>query len=191
MVEQQKKKRFALFLIKCDSEFVKKVNGGYFNIFVSTCGEDGEQWDLFRVIYQMKVADTRAMSSFSDQLGDMDQRYAAALDMTARELQTIARHEANVNQYAEKFEKLAWGKVLTSLPENPAEKITPEIAKELFASFNEELEAAYRKQISWVIPDPKLRDQTKILLSQTLMLVCTEFYEINRFGLGENTFNAR
>uniref|UniRef100_M4CEA7 Exocyst subunit Exo70 family protein n=1 Tax=Brassica campestris TaxID=3711 RepID=M4CEA7_BRACM len=149
MVEQQKKKRFALFLIKCDSEFVKKVNGGYFNIFVSTCGEDGEQWDLFRV------------------------------------------HEANVNQYAEKFEKLAWGKVLTSLPENPAEKIKPEIAKELFASFNEELEAAYRKQISWVIPDPKLRDQTKILLSQTLMLVCTEFYEINRFGLGENTFNAR
>ncbi|CAF1705752.1 unnamed protein product [Brassica napus] len=58
MLEQQKKKRFALFLTKCDSEFVKKVNGGYFNIFVSTCGEDG---------------------------------YAAALDMTARELQTIAK----------------------------------------------------------------------------------------------------
>lgn len=50
MLEQQKKKRFALFLTKCDSEFVKKVNGGYFNIFVSTCGEDGEQWDLFRVV---------------------------------------------------------------------------------------------------------------------------------------------
>ncbi|CAN6989858.1 unnamed protein product [Brassica rapa subsp. trilocularis] len=50
MVEQQKKKRFALFLTKCDSEFVKKVNGGYFNIFVSTCGEDGEQWDLFRLV---------------------------------------------------------------------------------------------------------------------------------------------
>ncbi|CAN6862918.1 unnamed protein product, partial [Brassica oleracea] len=47
------------------------------------------------------------------------------------------KHEANVNQYAEKFEKLAWGKVLTSLPENPAEEITPEIAKELFASVPE------------------------------------------------------
>ncbi|KAG2279335.1 hypothetical protein Bca4012_047267 [Brassica carinata] len=91
MVEQQKKKGFALFLTKCDSEFVKKVNGGYFNIFISTCGKDGEQWDLFRVIYQMKVVDTRAMSFFSDQLGDMDQRYAVALDMTARELQTIAK----------------------------------------------------------------------------------------------------
>ncbi|CAN6831867.1 unnamed protein product [Brassica oleracea] len=67
MVEQKKKKRFALFLTKCDSEFMKKVNGGYFNIFVSTCGEDGEQWDLFR------------------------SRYAAALDMTARELQTISK----------------------------------------------------------------------------------------------------
>ncbi|KFK32688.1 hypothetical protein AALP_AA6G276100 [Arabis alpina] len=48
MVEQ--KKRFALFLATCDSSFVKKTYGGYFNVFVSTFGEDGEQWDLFRVI---------------------------------------------------------------------------------------------------------------------------------------------
>ncbi|KAF3494407.1 hypothetical protein DY000_02057126 [Brassica cretica] len=47
MVEQ---KRFALFLATCDSTFVKKTYGGYFNVFVSTFGEEGEQWDLFRVI---------------------------------------------------------------------------------------------------------------------------------------------
>ncbi|KAG5386747.1 hypothetical protein IGI04_038217 [Brassica rapa subsp. trilocularis] len=34
----------------CDSTFVKKTYGGYFNVFVSTFGEEGEQWDLFRVI---------------------------------------------------------------------------------------------------------------------------------------------
>ncbi|XP_010438161.1 PREDICTED: gamma-glutamyl peptidase 3 [Camelina sativa] len=49
MVEQ-KKKRFALFLATSDSDFVKKTYGGYFNVFVSTFGEEGEQWDLFRVI---------------------------------------------------------------------------------------------------------------------------------------------
>ncbi|KAF8102990.1 hypothetical protein N665_0189s0041 [Sinapis alba] len=47
MVEQ---KRFALFLATSDSEFVKKTYKGYFNVFVSTFGEEGEQWDLFRVI---------------------------------------------------------------------------------------------------------------------------------------------
>lgn len=47
MVDQ---KRFALFLATSDSAFVKKTNGGYFNVFVSTFGEEGEQWDLFRVI---------------------------------------------------------------------------------------------------------------------------------------------
>uniref|UniRef100_A0A1J3E2Z6 Glutamine amidotransferase domain-containing protein n=1 Tax=Noccaea caerulescens TaxID=107243 RepID=A0A1J3E2Z6_NOCCA len=47
MVEQ---KRFALFLATSDSTFVKKTYGGYFNVFVSTFGEEGEQWDLFRVI---------------------------------------------------------------------------------------------------------------------------------------------
>ncbi|CDY49576.1 BnaA10g12720D [Brassica napus] len=103
----------------------------------------------------------------------------------------VVRHEGKVNQYAEKFEKLAWGKVLTSLPENPAEEITPEEARALFARFNDEFEAAYRKQISWVIPDPNLRDRIKISLSQKLMLVCTEFYEVNRFGLGGDAFNAR
>ncbi|KFK29630.1 hypothetical protein AALP_AA7G158900 [Arabis alpina] len=48
MVDQ--KKRFALFLATSDSDFVKKTYGGYFNVFVSTFGDEGDQWDLFRVI---------------------------------------------------------------------------------------------------------------------------------------------
>lgn len=48
MVKQ--KKRFALFLATSDSDFVKKTYGGYFNVFVSTFGDEDEQWDLFRVI---------------------------------------------------------------------------------------------------------------------------------------------
>ncbi|CDY60562.1 BnaA02g06880D [Brassica napus] len=103
----------------------------------------------------------------------------------------VVRHEGKVKQYADKFEKLAWGKVLTSLPEYPAEEITPEEAKELLVRFDDEFEASYRKQISWVIPDPKLRDWIKVSLSHKLMLVCTELYEINRFGSGGDGFNVR
>ncbi|KAF9615788.1 hypothetical protein IFM89_026459 [Coptis chinensis] len=43
-------KRFALLLAARDSDYVNKVYGGYFNVFVETFGEEGETWDLFRVV---------------------------------------------------------------------------------------------------------------------------------------------
>ncbi|KAK6942343.1 Glutamine amidotransferase [Dillenia turbinata] len=43
-------KRFALLQAAKDSDYVKKVYGGYFNVFVAAFGEKGETWDLFRVV---------------------------------------------------------------------------------------------------------------------------------------------
>ena len=43
-------KRYALFLAARDSDYVKKVYGGYFNVFVAAFGEEGERWDLYRVV---------------------------------------------------------------------------------------------------------------------------------------------
>ncbi|KAK9275944.1 hypothetical protein L1049_023219 [Liquidambar formosana] len=43
-------KRYALLLAARDSEYVKKVYGGYFNVFVAAFGEEGERWDLYRVV---------------------------------------------------------------------------------------------------------------------------------------------
>ncbi|KAB1211993.1 hypothetical protein CJ030_MR5G004157 [Morella rubra] len=43
-------KRYALLLAAKDSEYVKKVYGGYFNVFLAAFGEEGERWDLYRVI---------------------------------------------------------------------------------------------------------------------------------------------
>ncbi|OWM89978.1 hypothetical protein CDL15_Pgr012615 [Punica granatum] len=43
-------KRYALLLAARDSDYVKKVYGGYFNVFVSAFAEEGERWDLFRVV---------------------------------------------------------------------------------------------------------------------------------------------
>lgn len=43
-------KRYALLLAAKDSEYVKKVHGGYLNVFFDAFGGEGEKWDLFRVV---------------------------------------------------------------------------------------------------------------------------------------------
>ncbi|OVA13661.1 Glutamine amidotransferase [Macleaya cordata] len=45
-------KRYALLLAAKDSDYVMKMYGGYFNVFVNAFGDDdeGEKWDLFRVV---------------------------------------------------------------------------------------------------------------------------------------------
>lgn len=43
-------RRYALLLAVKDSDYANKVYGGYFNVFVGAFGEEGEKWDLFRVV---------------------------------------------------------------------------------------------------------------------------------------------
>ncbi|KAI3811361.1 hypothetical protein L1987_21082 [Smallanthus sonchifolius] len=52
-IEGECKRRYALLLAARDSEYVKKVYGGYFNVFVAAFGEEEEQkerWDMYRVV---------------------------------------------------------------------------------------------------------------------------------------------
>lgn len=44
------RKRFALLQAARDSEYVKKIYGGYFNLFVEAFGDEGETWDVFMVV---------------------------------------------------------------------------------------------------------------------------------------------
>ncbi|XP_050374281.1 gamma-glutamyl peptidase 3-like [Argentina anserina] len=46
----ERERRYALLLAAKDSEYVKKMYGGYFNVFVAAFGEEGEKWDLFMVV---------------------------------------------------------------------------------------------------------------------------------------------
>lgn len=50
MKVELRERRYALLLAARDSEYVKEVYGGYFNVFVAAFGEEGERWDLFRVV---------------------------------------------------------------------------------------------------------------------------------------------
>ncbi|CAL1358594.1 unnamed protein product [Linum trigynum] len=43
-------KRYALLMAARDSDYVKKAYGGYFNVFLAAFAEQGEAWDLFRVV---------------------------------------------------------------------------------------------------------------------------------------------
>jgi len=43
------KKRFAVLMCAEDSEYVKKVYGGYAGVFVKMLAEEGETWDVYRV----------------------------------------------------------------------------------------------------------------------------------------------
>ncbi|KAH0715813.1 hypothetical protein KY284_008718 [Solanum tuberosum] len=63
-----------------------------------------------------------------------------------------------------------------------AEMSSPE-AREWFFKFNSGFEEAYRVQSSWVIPDPKLRDEVKISLSRKIVSGYRIFYEKYRESL--------
>ncbi|XP_058113956.1 gamma-glutamyl peptidase 3-like [Magnolia sinica] len=49
-MKSEEGKRYALLLAAADSEYAKKVYGGYFNVFVGAFGEEGQTWDLYRVV---------------------------------------------------------------------------------------------------------------------------------------------
>lgn len=42
-------KRFAVLLCAEDSDYVKKMYGGYFGVFVRMLAEEGETWQMYRV----------------------------------------------------------------------------------------------------------------------------------------------
>ncbi|XP_022866872.1 gamma-glutamyl peptidase 5-like [Olea europaea var. sylvestris] len=42
-------KKFAVLHCADDSDYVKKLYGGYFGIFVRMLGEEGETWDVYKV----------------------------------------------------------------------------------------------------------------------------------------------
>ncbi|KAJ0792075.1 putative exocyst complex component Exo70, cullin repeat-like-containing domain superfamily [Helianthus annuus] len=90
----------------------------------------------------------------------------------------LVKHEQKVKQYAGNYERMAWSKVITSLPPNPTvENLPIESARDCFRRFNLEFNDAYRKQSTWIISDSKLRDDIKISLSKKILPAYGTLYE--------------
>ncbi|XP_015079824.1 exocyst complex component EXO70H1-like [Solanum pennellii] len=89
----------------------------------------------------------------------------------------LSNHEAKVEQYMANFKRMGWSSVMTSLPENSTAEISPAEAKECFCKFSLSFEETNWKQRSWVIPDPKLRDEVKISLANKILSAYQPFYQ--------------
>eukprot|EP00850_Spirogloea_muscicola_P004608 SM000020S05958 [mRNA] locus=s20:82341:85897:- [translate_table: standard] len=98
----------------------------------------------------------------------------------------LERHESMVRQYAEEYLRCAWGRVLASLKEEGLQNhshggasgplfavmhgaVSRNILKERLRQFNNFLEEAHRAHISWVIPDPQLRETVRQQITSRLV----------------------
>ncbi|ESQ51350.1 hypothetical protein EUTSA_v10017620mg [Eutrema salsugineum] len=88
----------------------------------------------------------------------------------------VASHEGRVSQYLDKYERIAWGEVMTSLSDEEA-VMEENVAKERLKRFNEALEEAFRKQSDWVVPDSKMREDLRDSVAKKLTCVASSFYE--------------
>ncbi|KAI3788119.1 hypothetical protein L2E82_00791 [Cichorium intybus] len=91
----------------------------------------------------------------------------------------LVKHEQKLKQYAANYERMAWSKVISSLPENP-NNLPTDVARDCFRRFNLEFTDACRKQATWVIPDSKMRDEIKISVAKKISPAYRTFYESYR-----------
>ncbi|WVZ08408.1 hypothetical protein V8G54_021754 [Vigna mungo] len=84
----------------------------------------------------------------------------------------ITKHEAKAKRFVANYEKIAWGEVASSLPENPAAAE----ARAVFENFNLKFEVAYRKQNSFVVADRELRDEIKGSIARSIVPRYREWY---------------
>ncbi|KAK6942903.1 Exocyst complex subunit Exo70, C-terminal [Dillenia turbinata] len=97
----------------------------------------------------------------------------------------ISKNEMKIKQFASNYEKLAWGKVMTSfMDDSTAESMTKDGAKEWFKRFNHEFEEACLKQSSCVIPDARLRDPIQTSIAKKIGPKYRVMYETHRNLLG-------
>ncbi|KAL3521017.1 hypothetical protein ACH5RR_019166 [Cinchona calisaya] len=88
----------------------------------------------------------------------------------------IAKLDRKVKLYVANYELMAWNKVFSCLPEKSQEEISPDIVRAYIRQFNTAFDEAYRRQMSWVAPDGKFRDEIKVSIARKLVPVYTEFY---------------
>lgn len=84
----------------------------------------------------------------------------------------ITKHEGKVKWFVSKYERVAWGEVVSSLPENP----NAAEARAVFEKFNLRFEEAYRKQNTFVIADRELRDEIKGSIARNIVPRYREWY---------------
>ncbi|CAN0909436.1 Exocyst complex component EXO70H1 [Linum grandiflorum] len=92
----------------------------------------------------------------------------------------VYKHVSKAKQYAGSYETMAWNKVfLAILPSNNLfpEVLSAEEVEQCFLRFNAAFEESYRKQVSWIVPNRKFRDELKVSIARKLVPAYREFYD--------------
>lgn len=89
----------------------------------------------------------------------------------------IPTHQLKLTQYSANYQRVSWGKVLSTLPNDMATPISRQQAIQYFQRFSSAFEAAHRTQSTWVVSDYDLRQQITTSVAQTLLPPYQEFYD--------------
>uniref|UniRef100_A0A1D1Z2B0 Exocyst subunit Exo70 family protein n=1 Tax=Anthurium amnicola TaxID=1678845 RepID=A0A1D1Z2B0_9ARAE len=98
----------------------------------------------------------------------------------------VRKRRGQIRQYARSYLRASWTKVLHCLKDegigfsgssSSASKAT---LKERFKNFNMAFEEVYRNQIAWKVPDPQLREELRISISEKVIPAYRSF--MGRFG---------
>ncbi|KAK1428762.1 hypothetical protein QVD17_17602 [Tagetes erecta] len=89
----------------------------------------------------------------------------------------MVKHKQKVKQYATNYERMAWNKVISSIPANHNMNLSIESARDCFRRFNLEFNDACKKQSTWIICDNKVRDEIKVSLSKNIIPAYKALYE--------------
>ncbi|KAG1331473.1 Exocyst complex component EXO70B1 [Cocos nucifera] len=99
----------------------------------------------------------------------------------------IRNHRSQIRQCATSYLRTSWTKVLSCLKDDgfgsgsgSSNSVSKMALKERFKSFNLAFEEIYRVQTTWKVPDPQLREELRISISEKVIPAYRSF--MGRFG---------
>ncbi|KAF8390637.1 hypothetical protein HHK36_025164 [Tetracentron sinense] len=100
--------------------------------------------------------------------------------------QWVRKRRGQIRQYATSYLRASWSKVLSCLKDEgiggggSSSNVSKVALKERFKNFNLAFEEIYRNQTAWKVPDPQLREELRISISEKVLPAYRSF--LGRFG---------
>ncbi|KAF5732215.1 Exocyst subunit exo70 family protein F1 isoform 2 [Tripterygium wilfordii] len=96
----------------------------------------------------------------------------------------VRKHRGQIRQHATSYLRASWSKALSCLKDEgiggSSSNASKVALKERFKNFNANFEEIYRNQTAWRVPDPQLREELRISISEKVLPAYRSF--MGRFG---------
>ncbi|KAJ8615435.1 hypothetical protein MRB53_034807 [Persea americana] len=97
----------------------------------------------------------------------------------------VQRHRRIVQQHANQYKRIAWGKILQCLSVQGGDGgnssvISRAMVKDRFKTFNVQFEELHQRQSQWTVPDSELREYLRLAIAEVLLPAYRSF--LKRFG---------